>query len=139
MICCNRKDSQNTQCISYNEELRQHVLNEIEKSSEWHKTRTSWLGKEKFPLNNKTNDTQFRNCDIDKGIILDHRTLDLDDNVPEITLILHGRLSDLDRYGKLRTKFDLYKMFDNLLSVHFMACNVYHTGMMSLVEHNKGN
>ena len=104
-------------------------------SSDGYITRNSWFGGQYLTANfeNKTpqnNDTRLN---------LDPRKLNLhEDRVPEITLILHGRLSDLDRYGKLNKAFDLYKMFHSLISVHFIGCNIYHTGMKSIIDHNRG-
>ena len=56
----------------------------------------------------------------------------------ELVLIFHGRLSDLERYGRIKNQVDIYKIFNGLLSVHIVGCDVHHTGIKALVENNKG-
>ena len=97
------------------------------------------FGKELFIPENKIKRTRNHNCDMTRGLVLTPRTLNAETYVPELVLILHGRLSDLERYGKIRSQFDLYNMFSGLLSVHIIGCDVYHTGMKALIENNKGN
>ena len=99
----------------------------------------SGFGKELIIPENKIKGMRNHNCDTTRELILTPHKLNTETYVPDLVLILHGRLSDLERYGKTKSQFDLYKMFSGLLSVHIIGCDVYHTGMKSLIEHNKGN
>ena len=57
----------------------------------------------------------------------------------DIILILHGRLSELERYGRIKKRqMDIYKMFVGLLSVQITGCDILHTGIKTLIENNKG-
>ena len=140
VICCNSQDAQSEYCISYNEETRQCVLNEIQCSSNRHESQFSWFKRKYNHHQNHDGQKSIQsNCEENKSISFHCLDSNYEDKVPELTLILHGRLSDLNRYGKLRTELDIYKMFHNLLSIHVISCNTYHTGMKSIIEHNKGN
>ena len=100
----------------------------------------SWFeGKHKHQINYDRRKSIQRSCGQNRSISSYSKNSNYEDTVPELILILHGRLSDLDRYGKLRAELDTYKMFQNLLSVHINSCNTYHIGIKSLIEHNKGN
>ena len=130
VICCNGIDTKTEYCISNNEEIKQCVLNEIKCSSNRHESQYPW-----FTIKY----TREPNSEQNKNISSHSQDSNCEDKVPELTLIFHGRLSDLDRYGKLRVELDVYKMFDNLLSVHIISCKIYHIGIKSIIEHNKGN
>ena len=137
VICCNQKDIRDAKCISNNEDFKKQIVKEIELCSDGYITRNPRFSGQYFATNfEEKNKTPQNN---DTRINLDPRKLNLHENyVHEIILILHGRLSDLDRYGKLNKAFDLYKMFNSLLSVHLIGCNIYHTGVKSLIDHNRG-
>ena len=59
-------------------------------------------------------------------------------NLPPITLILHGRISDLERYGKTQNKLEIFRIFTDLLSVTIIGCDIHHTSIKTLVHNNKG-
>ena len=59
-------------------------------------------------------------------------------NFPLITIVLHGRISDLERYGKTRNKLEIFRIFTDLLSVTIIGCDIHHTSMKTLVNNNKG-
>ena len=137
VICCNQKDIQDSNCISNNKDIQKQLIKEIELGSDGCITRNSWSDGQY--LANNFEDKNKTSQNKDTRINLDPRKLNLHEHyVPKMILILHGRLSDLDRYGKLNKSFDLYRMFDSLLSVHFIGCNIYHTGMKTLIDHNRG-
>ena len=139
VICCNGKDARNEYCISNNEETRQCILNEIKCSSNQHESQFSWFKrKHTHEPNNHSRKSSQPNCEQNNSNSFHSQDSNWEDKVPELTLILHGRLSDLDRYGKLRAEVDIYKIFHNLLSIHFISCNIHHIGMKSIIEHNKG-
>ena len=59
-------------------------------------------------------------------------------NLPPITIILHGRISDLERYGKTQNKLEIFRIFTDLLSVTIIGCDIHHTSIKTLVHNNKG-
>ena len=59
-------------------------------------------------------------------------------NSPAITIVLHGRISDLERYGKTQNKLEIFKIFTDLLSVTIIGCDIHHTSIKTLVHNNKG-
>ena len=59
-------------------------------------------------------------------------------NLPPITMILHGRISDLERYGKTQNKLEIFRIFTDLLSVTIIGCDIHHTSIKTLVHNNKG-
>jgi hypothetical protein len=126
-------------CISRDEDGRRQIFNQISWNTEQDNMKGKRFGKERIVPEIKINGKRNQNCDTTRGKILTPPKLNTETYVPELVLILHGRLSDLERYGKIKSQFDLYKMLSGLLSVHIIGCDVYHTGIKSLIEHNKGN
>ena len=58
--------------------------------------------------------------------------------LPQLKMILHGRISDLERYGRTKNRLDLFRLFTDLLSVTIIGCDIHHTSIKTLVNNNKG-
>ena len=137
MICCNTRNNHYPFCLPLTgkENGRLHIDSML--PSDGRKISDQDLTKSKAvsDLNGKrislSNDEARRASDVSRKETEGR-------NVPPITIILHGRISDLERYGKTQNKLEIFRIFTDLLSVTIIGCDIHHTSIKTLVHNNKG-
>ena len=137
MICCNTKNNHYPFCVQLTGKKSDHLdLDSMLPS----------CGRVILdPDITKTNDLNDSNIQkittsniVGRQNSEDNVSIEKKTTLPQLKMVLHGRISDLERYGRTKNRLDLFRLFTDLLSVTIIGCDIHHTSIKTLVKNNKG-
>ena len=137
MICCNTKNNHYPFCVQLTGKKNDHLdLDSMLPSCgmvilDPDITKTTDLNDSNIQKITTSNIVGRQNSE-------DNVSIEKKTTLPQLKMVLHGRISDLERYGRTKNRRDLFRLFTDLLSVTIIGCDIHHTSIKTLVKNNKG-